>query len=793
MKKIITFFLALCSVCSVLSGCTSQNLLSSSESSSEEESSSQESSGVEDFTFVDEYFNSVEEYDTSKILKGLEKMGIDSSYKIVMLDTDELVVNTAAENLQEYLKNVGINCEIIKTSEIGTKQIILAFNGTSDTQAKLFSDNAFEVCSVDEENDAFNMKQVGDNIIIAGSNPRSVLYGVYELEEHLMYKQDEKIDTYVTWAFKKRSCTMGFYWSGRDYIDEKYFDEKAEYLSRLGMNTYSGAADDTYIPTMLSSFVHSDTFPYQKEPQEIYKQQLKAISAACKKYGIDYYQWLTEPALPYLITEAEDMKQYPEEALGSTEIPSWITINAEDLGKTICIHSELGQKNMTEMIQKFIQEYPDVAGAFIYNNDSNSFLCVPEKCEYCKKIITSNTASINNWKMFSDAINIYAKAAHSVNPKFRIMVLPAVHNNYSELLNILANTEIDDIAIGFDAGDHAPMVTAASAYPEARVERCIKFAKQNKNVECYIYHAFSRNESVPQNFMFLVSEAISIKQFYMQGFEAVMDSGGPTPECNSMNPILLKEMLRDPTQDYNALIKRICIEQLGNEAGKLTYDAAMHIGEALEVWSEAKYSPFRGSIGFMGIGSMLNEMTQGIIPSVKSYVESYYHVPSLDDEFFSNYKATESNLKAATDLLGQAVETAREDQYIKYAYYTDPEVSRPNCKQYAELQYATTILGRYYAEFQVNRIKAWKLLCNVNDFEKVKNGISDGSEAFSQYVELIKSECVAQKEFVNILNEFLENNNYIVAVSQTPEEIQQFIKTAKTKISEYEAYLAKLN
>ncbi|MBP0990203.1 MAG: hypothetical protein J5874_03380 [Oscillospiraceae bacterium] len=788
MKRIIALILVLCTVCAVFAGCGKDDNSSSSEPS--EQSSSTESSVPEEFTFVDEYFSSAAEYDSSKISKGLEKMNIDSSYKIAILDTDELVVNTAAENLQKYLKKAGADCEIVKTSEVGTKQIILSFNGTSDTQSKFFSDNAFDVCSVNAENDAFNMRQVGDNIIIAGSNPRSVLYGVYEFEDHFMYEPDEKIDSFVTWAFRKRGSGFGFYWSGSDFVDAKYFEEKAEYLSRLGMNMYTALSDGSGIPTIINSFVHSDIFPFQTEPKEIYKEQLKAISAACKKYGIDYYQWLTDPALPYLV--GGDMSQYPAEALGVTDVPSWVTVKAPEMSKTICIHSELGQQYMTEMMQKFVTEYPDVAGAFIYNNDSNSFLCVPEKCEHCKQVITSNTASMNNWKMFSDAINIYAKAAHEIDPDFRIMVLPAVHNDYGELTYILANTEFDDITIGFDGGDHCPMVTKSSSLTEARVEKCIKYAKKNENKNCFIYHSFNRNESVPQNFLFLVSEAISAKQFYDQGFDCVNDSAGATPECNSMNALLLKELLRDPTQDHDALIKKICIEQLGNAAGNLTYEAVLHIGNALETWSSSTYYPFRGSIGFMGIGSMLNEMTPGVLPEIKAYIEGSFHVPSLNDEFFSNYKTTASELKTATDLLQQAMDAASSDQYIKYAYYTDPDVARPNCKQYAELQYASTVFGRYYAQFQVNRLEAWKLLCEVDDFSKVSQGIDDGSEAFKQYVELIKKESAEEQEFVDILRGFLQNRDYVVSVSVTQDEIQHFISIATTKIAGYDAYLAKL-
>ncbi|MBP0989821.1 MAG: hypothetical protein J5874_01385 [Oscillospiraceae bacterium] len=779
MKKFIALILVICTVCAVFAGCGEET----------NSSSVNESSAPKEFKFVDEYFSSATEYDSSKISNGLEKAGIDSSYQIALLDTDELVVNTAAENLRKYLSKVGVDCEIVKISKVGTKQIILSHNGASKTQAKLFSSNSLSVRSVDAENDAFNIKQVGDNIIIAGSNPRSVLYGVYELEDHFMYEPDEKIDSFVKWAFKDRSCGLGYYWSGDKFSTEQYYEEKAEYLSRLGFNMYSPVTDGSGVPTHIAGFVHSDIFPFQTEPDQHNIDQLKSLSAACKKYGIDYYQWLTEPALPFFI--GGDISQYPEEVLGWTDVPSWIAGQTEDTPKTICIHTELGQQYMTEMMQKFITEFPDVAGVFIYNNDCESYFCIPEKCEHCKKVITTNTAAITNWQMLSDATSIYTKAAHEVDPNFKIMILPAIHNNDTELTNILENTDFDNIAIGFDGGDHCPMVTKSSAVPQGKVATCLDYAKNNQSKKCFIYHNFCRSESVPQNFLFLVSEAISIKQFYDQGFESLMDSTGPTPECNSMNALLLKEMLRDPTQDYNALIRKICIQQLGNTAGELAYEAAIHIGNALETWSGTSfYYPFRGSASQMSIGTMMNEMPEDILPTIKSYIASHYY--SLSDSFYSNFEVTASELKIATDLLQQAMDAARSDQYVTYAYYTDPNVSRPTCKQYAELQYATTLLGSYYAQFRVNMLNAYKLLCNVDDFSKVKQNIDDGSEAFQQYVELIKQDSAQQREFSSIIKGFMEGKNYISSVSLSDYSIQRLRLKANAKARAYEKYLDKL-
>ena len=252
----------------------------------------------------------------------------------------------------------------------------------------------------------------------------------------------------------------------------------------------------------------------------------------------------------------------------------------------------------------------------------------------------------------------------------------------------------------------------------------------------------------------------------------------------------LKEMLRDPTQDYNALIRKICIQQLGNTSGELAYEAAIHIGNALEIWSGMSYNyPFRGSANQMSIGTIMNEMPENILPTIKSYIGSNY---VLSEPFYSNFEVTASELKIATDLLKQAMDSARSDQYVTYAYYTDPNVSRPTCKQYAELQYATTLLGSYYAQFRVNMLNAYKLLCKVDSFADVKQGIDDGSEAFQQYVELIKQDSTLQTEFADIIKGFMQEKNYISSVSLKDSSIKSLSSKARAKVRAYEKYLDKL-
>jgi len=786
MKKLLALLLTACTLVSLLGGCGNTSSSNSETSGSNESSvidSSQSSttdssqSSESDFVFIDEEFDSATDYDTTKITAGLTAMGIDSSYKIAILDTDELVVNTAAENLQKFFAKVGLSIEIIDITAPGENQIILTLNGASDAQSTLFTSNNLSVVDVSADEDAFHLKKVGSNIIVAGSNPRGVLYGVYDLEDHITYTSAKPLDSFVTWAFKTRSGGLGYYWSGGDFLNETYFEEKAEYLSRLGINMYCPVVDGSGVPTRISTFVKSTIFPFQNDPLETSIAQLEGLSNACAKYGIDFYQWLTEPALPHLLGPTD---QYPEGTLGLTELPASMS---EAEGKTLCIHNETVQAYLREQVHSFIERFPNVKGFFIYNNDCDSYLCIPEWCDNCKKIVTANTASKTAWELLAKTVTVFTEAAHEVDEDFRVMFLPAIHNqNSADVTRLVNQTKYTDIAIASDAFDHNPTVPK---HRSEYIDICLNKDAEDATIKTFMYQQITRSESVPQNFLYAVSAAKSIQTFKKWGFENIMDTTGPTPSTNNFNAIVMKYMLRNPSQDYNELIRRLCIEQLGTEAGDLMYQASEKIGKGMELWgnnNQFNSSPFRGSHNEMSIGTIMNIMPETILPSSVGKA-------AIADNILKMWNATSSRMWEAMELLKEAVSKASDEQYVKYAYYSDEIISRPTSKEYAELQYATTVLGAYYAKFRNNSFEAKNLLNQVSDYNKVSRGIDDGSDAFDQYIELVKTDKALQQELADLITEFINNGNYIVKSSLTEFELNQIKNNALKKITQYNNWL----
>ena len=108
------------------------------------------------------------------------------------------------------------------------------------------------------------LPRIGDEVVIAGANPRGVLYGVYAFEGFVSAGADVNLDSKKIPYFRKRGS--GPYYSFNKYANlstEDFPEEKAAYLSRLGINQLT----DQGVGGYWEQFMHSDVFPFQTPPK----------------------------------------------------------------------------------------------------------------------------------------------------------------------------------------------------------------------------------------------------------------------------------------------------------------------------------------------------------------------------------------------------------------------------------------------------------------------------------------------------------------------------------------------
>ena len=174
-----------------------------------------------------------------KLVKyGLSKSGIDGDYEIVVADNPDIVENTAAEMLQKFLGKGGLKIGIVTESKsTGQKRFLLGRESSLKGIKRLGDGGDLKIRDVSAEDDGFHLKQIGRDVVIAGANPRGVLYGVYAFEDFITAGTNAAMDIKKVPYFRKRGsgpCYTAMFFDRS--LMEDFPEEKAAYLSRMGVN-----------------------------------------------------------------------------------------------------------------------------------------------------------------------------------------------------------------------------------------------------------------------------------------------------------------------------------------------------------------------------------------------------------------------------------------------------------------------------------------------------------------------------------------------------------------------------
>ena len=771
-------------------GCGDNNSSSSEpDTSKSENSNSEQSSGTEVpqegekvkstdvmYTFTDKTFNSAADFESSQIIAGLEKLGITSDYKIVIYQTNDVVVNTAAEVLVRFFAKAGISIDTVNSETVGDKQIILALNGTSDEQKALFEKNDIVTLKYSAKDDVSHVVKDGNNIIIAGSNGRGVLFGAYEFEDFVMYSESSDLNIIKTWDFRTRGQSLGFYWNPyENFRNTDITEERIEYLSRLGVNLFFPCFDGSGYECFFMTVVKSEIFPFQRDPDQDFINKVNKLISILTKYGIDYYHWITEPGL--IGNMGGDLSQYPEGTTGTA------LLYGNEV-QTLCVNNETVQKYYEEMMVKFIKAFPDCKGIILYNIDCNAYFCDVSLCENCKKAVSSTTTGGLAWENVSKMVTILADAADTVDTDFEVVFWPNIHHSGFELQQLIDNSHYDAIWGCWTGTDHDVIITKKTADSPLNdnVKRVLK-ASKDKNIPLYNGTIICRSECMPQGFCYPFSVAKQLKQMNTWEFTSSIESTGPTPSNNSVTALTMRSFWSDTSLDADEYVKYIMKVQFGTEAGEFMYQSALKTEEAMKVWD--KYAtfthPMGGSKSIFNIGDILS-YPQVLDKNVMNF--SYYS--GLSGDYIKDYAAFADLLSEAATLAKQAMFAAPRNQYVRYAYYQDADVGivRPSCYEYAEMNYATAQFAAYVAQQRVHLMRANAYLSSI---ESQKARGEDYSKLLERYNNTLLDDYKLQSELLVFLNNQLSDPltqapTYFVTASFREAEVKDLINKTNAKL-----------
>lgn len=708
--------------------------------------------------------------------------------EIVFPEQADIVEETALKELNKLFFGFKLS---------GKGKLILGRAENSKQIKVLCESGALKLDGVTAEDDGFHIRQIVQDVVIAGTNPRAVLHGVYALEDWLFEDTGKRLDIFRVPCFRKRSDGLGHYHSvsvnlGNDTIN----DAKAEYLSRLGINQFCACLDGSPFGSYLSEFVKSDIFPFQRAPDTEAVDKIKTISRTCRRYGIDFFMMLWEPALP---AHFASLEKYPQEALGRVKRPWGGDENNIDV--TLCVNSPIVKEHYINTVGKFVREFPDVAGIFTYGLDGYSWLCTPELCPRCSEnLVDSDPSAYNPWETQANFITLISEAAHAERADFKVNFWgPA--NFHGEAVRKMYDTArgYDCVTTGAAGGDHDLHITNPDM-PCLEVTETLK-ASQKYGVQAFVYYAFNRLEAIQIGFPSPFTVADSLKTFKRWGFRNVMEVTGPTPALNQINALVMKKFESDTDANVENYLHELAARQYGEAAGALAYRSWEHTRDAFECW---KYydgvSPLCGSQFISRISSFYGDIAPAILPGILDEFDGFYvgilakvepwnqHAieKNLSSEFLRRFVEMEACLEKAEDAARAATALAPDDEKTGICYYAGSfeGLGRPTMREYARLSLAAIEQAHAICRQKINMLRAVALLRTMRD------GTADeAAKARKDYFSLIADDILLHQDYAVLLRRLLRQRPCLPLTGICEDELRLYLSGTTNRLTKLREYL----
>jgi hypothetical protein len=725
----------------------------------------------------------------------LKHLGIDASYEIVIADSADIVEDTAAKMLQKFfLGAADLYIKIVPESNSnGKKRFLLGRDANLKALASLGDGGKLKSGAVSPEDDGFHLKRIGQNFVVAGANPRGVLYGVYAFEDFVRAGANGNLDVRKIPYYRKRGHGPCYAVDFRiPYLTEDVSEEEVEYLSRLGINQLT----DQLVGGPLMRFVKSGVFPFQEPPPADYQRRVRALSALCKQYGIDQYLFLWEPVLSNI---AGELEKYPQEALGTVRPP--YGAGKDGTHRTLCVSSPIVQEHLRDMMRKLVREYPDVKGVVFYNLDIGAWLCTPALCERCKKVCTDSPPDeYNPWETQARLVTLLAGAAHEENPDFDFRFWGATHYHGERFDKMIHAAQGFNSLIGsWTAGDRTLMVPDA-AEPDPTFIISQKICKE-RAIPFYMVYEASSLEQIPQSLPFPFHVCDALKKFERWDVKYLTEIFGLTPEHNPINALVTSEFQWNPDQSPEEFLADLSRRQFGEAAGKLMYRAWKEIQEAFDAWNDLPNAPFAlsGSETQVSIG-IIGGQPPAILPEVVADYNSRIEIETKvapwfaegyqkfkEQVFLDKMNLMSVHLSEAARYAKQAIGAASDKEFIGICYYEGVN-GRPTCREYAELNYSPIAIGDALCKERCDMLHAYHLLTEIESARAAGDEPS-AKEKERLYHELVRKDIGVQEDFYKLLTGFAATRPRYTRTSMTDKEISDWLITTRAKIEVLNRFL----
>ncbi len=516
--------------------------------------------------------------------KGNQKMLAPDQMSAIQCDTSILPLKTAAEELQKFINNRQKKTKVIIEQPIDAPPLrgtlILGTPADNPTLVRWAKEDKLGITEYSDTVDAYEVAELGGCVAIVGTNPRSVLYGVFELEdlliEHGGFPRDfrSKVEPNLKLRLLHPRARGGFY---------TYQQNDIEFIARAGGNV-AHLSHDWMSEKTLFSFTSCPEFPNAIDPTNLEnnRKQLRQYIQWCKMYGLRSALWLCEIIcqgggwVPEATRQAF-LNRFPEEVLEDTGTYQ---------GKVLCLAHPLVGKAYRGMIRQFLTDFPEIEILMIFSLDSNGEFCHPDKCPRHK--------GISKYTQYNNFLQLLLEEGRKIQPEFKVFSVgwSWMFRNDPEYL-----TQFSALPEG--AGLTSPPDGEAWSFDRKITDKLLGYRKvtQDHGLNFIGYDIFMWGDDcqIPETelYDFPLGVAAKLRRWNAIDVDGFFDQWGTQAEYVSNNAIALRYMTFHPEliEPHNAknFIAGMARKQYGHTAAPHVIAAWSEIEAAQQIQSDHTY------------------------------------------------------------------------------------------------------------------------------------------------------------------------------------------------------------
>ena len=344
--------------------------------------------------------------------------GLEGTWQIVIAEGSALpqdpegpsgrgAVEQAAEELRAFLASSGAEARIVAEDEASPgPRVVLRVTG-------------------DDERDAFRVRRTDDAIVVEGANPRSVLFGVYRLIDHLRENgADAEVDIEETAHFVER-------WMPATLHGRTDDESAMRCLARLGVNT-------TYLRGRRDAFTEVKHFTHYVRDTK----HLPEISEACppkadlvtmaegayrlaRRFGMEVVMFQDEPAAIVAPASASPEKNdglpprlfdtFPRTMVGVAYCPRY----RADGWKALSVFHPKVEAHYRELITQVLARFPELRTLYLYNEDAGASNVWPPSDPGGARVYPTGYDGYP-WAAHLHLAGLLQETGRAINPRFRV-------------------------------------------------------------------------------------------------------------------------------------------------------------------------------------------------------------------------------------------------------------------------------------------------------------------------------------------------------------------------------------